>query len=98
MNTQRLLNDVVEEKFMQLKGSVNVMCRAPYGYRYINKQMEGGQARFEVYEEEAEVVRKLFSWIGRERMSAGEVCRQLNTMSIMSAKGNSGIKARFVVH
>ncbi|WP_237350153.1 recombinase family protein [Wolbachia endosymbiont of Cylisticus convexus] len=69
------------------KGSVNVMCRAPYGYRYINKQMEGGQARFEVHEEEAEVVRKLFSWIGRERMSAGEVCRQLNTMSIMSAKG-----------
>ena len=32
-------------------GSVNVLCGAPYGYRYIGKHEGGGRARYESHEE-----------------------------------------------
>ena len=44
-------------------GIVNVLCGAPYGYRYIGKYEGGGQARYEVIEAQAEVVRQIFSWV-----------------------------------
>jgi site-specific DNA recombinase len=58
-------------------GSVNVLGGAPYGYRYIGKHQGGGQARYEVVADEARVVRQVFDWVGRERLSIGEVCRRL---------------------
>jgi site-specific DNA recombinase len=58
-------------------GSVNVLCGAPYGYRYVSKQAGGGSARYDIIEEEARVVRPIFTWIGQERLSIGEVCRRL---------------------
>ncbi len=56
---------------------VNVLCGAPYGYRYVTKHEGGGQARYEIVLEEARVVRKVFAWVGRERLSIGEVVRRL---------------------
>ena len=58
-------------------GSVNVLCGAPYGYRYVSKHEGGGSARSDLIEEEARVVRQVFTWIGQERLSIGEVCRRL---------------------
>jgi site-specific DNA recombinase len=58
-------------------GSVNVLSGAPYGYRYVNKHDGGGHARYDLIPEEACVVRQIFEWIGRERLSIGAVCRQL---------------------
>jgi site-specific DNA recombinase len=58
-------------------GQVSVLCGAPYGYRYINKQEGGGQARYEIILDEARVVRQIFDWVGRQRISIGEVCRRL---------------------
>jgi site-specific DNA recombinase len=58
-------------------GSVNVLSGAPYGYRYVRKHDGGGQARYDLIPEEARVVRQVFEWIGRERLSIGEVCRRL---------------------
>jgi site-specific DNA recombinase len=58
-------------------GSVNVLGGAPYGYRYISKHHGGGHARYEVMADEARVVRQVFAWVGRERLSIGEVCRRL---------------------
>src|ERR687897_144475 len=60
-----------------LAGSVNVFSTAPYGYRYIGKQDGGGVARFEIVEEQAQVVRQIFDWVSRDRLSIGEVCRRL---------------------
>ena len=57
---------------------VNVRCGAPYGYRYITKHAGGGQARYEILLEQARVVRQVFAWVGRERVSIGEVVRRLN--------------------
>jgi site-specific DNA recombinase len=58
-------------------GVVSVLCGAPYGYHYISKQLGGGAARFEIVEPEARVVRQVFTWVGQERVSIGEVCRRL---------------------
>ena len=58
-------------------GEVSVLGGAPYGYHYITKQEGGGQARYEIALDEARVVRQIYAWIGQERATIGEVCRQL---------------------
>jgi site-specific DNA recombinase len=58
-------------------GAVNVLSGAPYGYRYVNKHAGGGHARSDLLPDEARVVRQVFEWVGRERLSIGEVCRRL---------------------
>ena len=67
-------------------GSVNVLCGASYGYRYIGKHEGGGRARYEIHEEHARVVRLIFTWVGLERCSIGEVCRRLQAQTIPSPK------------
>jgi site-specific DNA recombinase len=59
------------------QGSINVLCGAPYGYRYVRKDEGGGHARFEVLLDEARVVRQIFEWLGKDRQSIGEVRRRL---------------------
>ena len=59
------------------QGTVSVFSGAPYGYRYIGKRDGGGVARYEILEDEAQIVRRVFHWIGRERVSIGETCRRL---------------------
>jgi site-specific DNA recombinase len=71
------------------QGSVNVLSGAPYGYRYISKWAGGGQARYEIVEEEARIVRQIFTWVGQERCPLAEVCRRLRQQGIPSPKGKS---------
>ncbi len=68
-------------------GSVNVLGGAPYGYRYIDRYTGSGEALYKIHEEESEIVRKIFFWVGQDRLSMGEVCRRLKAMKIPSAKG-----------
>jgi site-specific DNA recombinase len=70
-------------------GSVNVLTAAPYGYRYISKHAGGGQAQYQVVAEEARVVRHIFEWVGRDRLSLREVGRRLRQQHIPSAKGKA---------
>src|SRR6266704_2293868 len=58
-------------------GTVNVLSGAPDGYRYVAKYPGGGQARYELVPEEARLVRQVFDWVGRDRLTIGEVCRRL---------------------
>jgi site-specific DNA recombinase len=71
------------------QGSVNVLCGAPYGYRYITCAEGGGAARYEILDAEAQVVSQIFAWVGRERMSIGEVRRRLTTAGIPTPRGKS---------
>ena len=68
------------------KGRVSVMGNAPYGYDYI-KHVEREKIRFEINEEEAKVVRKLFEWVGQERVSLKETVRRLKEEYIATLKG-----------
>jgi site-specific DNA recombinase len=67
-------------------GEVGVLSGAPYGYRYVCKQDGGGQARYEVVAEEAQVVRQMFEWVGVERVSLGEVRRRLKKAAILTPR------------
>jgi len=69
------------------RGLVNILCGAPYGYRYIGKHEGGGQAHYQVDFEQAKVVRQIFEWVGRDRMTTRQVVRRLARESIASAKG-----------
>jgi site-specific DNA recombinase len=69
------------------RGSLNVLGGAPYGYRYVGRREGGGEASYQVVEEEARVVRQIFTWVGRDRCSIGEVCRRLKAQGTPSPKG-----------
>src|SRR5262249_34412545 len=60
---------------------------APYGYRYLGRLEAAGAASYQVVDEEAQVVRQIFAWVGRERCSIGEVCRRLHQAGIPSPRG-----------
>ena len=69
------------------RGSVNVLSGAPYGYRYIRKQLDGAPAQYVIDLPQAATVRMLFQWIGVERLSIGEVTRRLSAKGIATATG-----------
>ena len=71
------------------RGSISVLCGAPYGYRYVSKREGGGEAAYEIHDEQAMVVRQIFAWVGRDRVSIGEVSRRLKAKAIPSATGKS---------
>jgi len=75
------------------RGPENVLGTAPYGYRNIDKHTGGCQASLVVNDEEASVVRRIFTWIGQERLSMGEVCRRLSKKVLTRKKAkNTGIE------
>src|SRR4051794_21574044 len=69
------------------RGSVNVLGGAPYGYRYVSKHDGGGVARYEIIEDEAQVVRQIFAWVGRDRLSLSEVSRRLQRQGCPTRSG-----------
>jgi site-specific DNA recombinase len=71
------------------KGTVSVLSGAPYGYRYIGKRDGGGVARYEILEDEAQIVRRVFHWIGHERVSIGETCRRLRQEGCLTRSGKT---------
>src|SRR6266481_4448484 len=70
-------------------GGVNVLSGAPYGYRYVSKYAGGGQARYDIIPEEARVVRHVFDWIARDRLTIGEVCRRLTQAGEVTRTGKT---------
>jgi site-specific DNA recombinase len=70
-------------------GTVNVLSGAPYGYRYVAKYPGGGQARYELVADEARLVRQVFDWIGRDRLTIGEVCRRLTQAGEVTRTGKT---------
>ena len=70
-------------------GRVSVLAHAPYGYRYVAKQLGGGEARFEVYLPEAQVVREIFGWVASERLSISQAARRLSEQGIPSPRGRA---------
>ena len=70
-------------------GQVSVLSTAAYGYRYVTRRDGGGEARFEIVEEEARVVRQIFAWVGVDRVTIGEVCRRLTQAKETTRTGKS---------
>ncbi len=79
------------------QGCVSALASAPYGYRYIRKTDGGGVARFDIVLEEARVVRQVFDWVGRDRLTLGEVCRRLRAQGIQTKTGNENWDRRTIL-
>ena len=70
-------------------GKLSALGTAPYGYRYVKRAEGAGEARYDIVVEQARVVRKIFDWIGRDRLSIGEVIRKLQAAGIPSPRGKA---------
>ena len=77
------------KRYAASQGSVNVLSGAPYGYRYVTKHQGGGQARYELIAEQAQVVRQAFEWVAQERIPIQEVCRRLERNGAMTRAGKT---------
>jgi site-specific DNA recombinase len=74
-----------------------VLGHAPYGYRYVPKGAGGGQAGYEIVLEEARVVRQIFDWVGRERLSMGEVSHRLMQAGVLTRTGKTRFRSQHCV-
>jgi site-specific DNA recombinase len=70
-------------------GAVSVLSRAPFGYRYVSREAGAGEARYDIDEDAAGVVRRIFAWVGQERLTLAGVCRRLLEAGIPSPTGRA---------
>jgi len=99
LQMQGMISEYEREKIMERhrrgkihtakRGSVNALSVAGYGYKYIDRHTNGGEASFEVVEEEAEVIRKIFNWVGKERLTIGEISKRLQQEQIPTKTGKT---------
>jgi site-specific DNA recombinase len=68
-----------------LQGVVNVLCGAPYGYRYIRKS-DQAPACYEIIETEAAVVRMVYEHYTVQGLSIGAITRLLNAQGVPTRK------------
>jgi site-specific DNA recombinase len=76
------------KKHRAKSGLINVLCGAPYGYRYVKKS-ETSAAFYEVIEEEACVVRHVYRFYTEEGWSIGAIVRWLNAQGIPTRQRKS---------
>ncbi|TSC84480.1 MAG: Uncharacterized protein G01um101416_1067 [Microgenomates group bacterium Gr01-1014_16] len=77
-------------KLYKARNGILINGQAPYGYTYIPKQ-GNESAKIEINENEVDVVRKVFHWVGIERISIREVKRRLKDLGIRPKKGKREI-------
>jgi site-specific DNA recombinase len=74
--------------FRARAGAVNVLGGAPYGYRYI-RRTDICDARYEIVEDEAAIVREIFRRYSEDQVSIGELARWLTAEGIATRTGKS---------
>jgi DNA invertase Pin-like site-specific DNA recombinase len=70
------------------QGVVNVLCGAPYGYRYM-KKTDTSAAYYEVLESQAGVVRMVFEMYTKQQLNIREIARLLNQRGIPTKTGKT---------
>src|SRR4051812_41103958 len=70
------------------EGTVNVLCGAPFGYRYV-RTSEHAQARYEIVPGEAAIVAELFARYADGGVSIAELTRWLTDLGVPTRTGKS---------
>lgn len=93
---QSVISEFEREKIMERSrrgkmyragsGNVSVLSGAPYGFRYVPKS-ESGEARYEIVEHEAEVVRRIFQLYGVQQVSINGIAKLLTEEGVASPSG-----------
>ena len=73
------------KRYRAKAGSINVLSGAPYGFRYV-KKTETSASYYEIIEQEAEVVRKVFELYTGSWFSIGAVVGWLNDHEVPTRK------------
>jgi site-specific DNA recombinase len=76
-------------RFAARQGKLSAIAHAPYGYRYVPKHAAGGEARYQVLPEESQHVKAMFTWVGIEGLSLGDVSRRLRDQGVPTATGQA---------
>ncbi len=69
-------------------GAVNVLGGAPYGYRY-HRRRDDAEARYEIVEEEARVVRQMFRRYVEDQVSIADLVRWLAAEGVPTSTGKA---------
>jgi site-specific DNA recombinase len=82
-------------KLRTVKEGHVIGSEAPYGYRYIRKNKENGimHGRYEILDDEARVVRMIYSWIANDDLTIRGVVRKLQELNIKPRKSKRGVWA-----
>ncbi len=70
------------------QGVVNILCGAPYGYRYM-KKTDTSAAYYEVLESQAGVVRMVFEMYTKQQLNIRAIARLLNQRGIPTRTGKT---------
>jgi len=70
------------------RGAISALTRAPYGYHYVPKS-QAGEARFELRPDQTEIVRQVYEWFVRDRLSIAAITRRLTAAEIPTCKGKN---------
>lgn len=76
-------------KLHKARTGVLINGQALYGYKYVKKIGKDDVSHIEVNEDEAGIVRKIFNWVGIERLSVYEVRRRLFQEHILPRKSRN---------
>lgn len=68
-------------------GSISVLTRASYGYRYIRSSLVN-QAYLEVHDKESSIVKTIFNLYVKDRLSIRQIKTYLEEQTILSPNGN----------
>ncbi|PJE51579.1 MAG: hypothetical protein COV29_00260 [Candidatus Yanofskybacteria bacterium CG10_big_fil_rev_8_21_14_0_10_36_16] len=81
-------------KLRKVKNGHVLTTEAPYGYNYIRGDRERQiHGYYKINPEEAEVVKKIFQWIGDEKLNIRAVVRKLKEVGIKPRKAKRGVWA-----
>jgi site-specific DNA recombinase len=73
------------KRYRARQGEVGVLSGAPFGYRFIRKT-DHSAAYYQINEEQARIVRRMFELYSVEGLSIGAIARFLNEQAIPTAK------------
>jgi site-specific DNA recombinase len=66
-----------------------VGCIAPYGYKYLRKDLSAGLGNLEVNPAEAQVVKDIYRWVAEEGLSIQKVAARLTRLKIPTRRGGA---------
>jgi site-specific DNA recombinase len=76
-------------RFAARQGKVSALAHAPYGYRYVSKHDGNGEARYEIVAAQSGVLVQLFTWVGVEGLSLGEIAARLHQQGVPTPSGKT---------
>ena len=93
---QKILRNLYAGKVARAEAGVINHSTAPYGYTLIPKRGSKSspdfqQTRLEINDNEAEVVRMIFRWVGEDRCSVYQVVQKLAKLGIRPRKSKRGV-------